>query len=123
MVVVAIAGAAAWLIVTAVGVVHDPNYQTLSHVRMRLDNREVVTHSHPIEGVFWSQYRRRLLGQPWPGSFACPSCLEKYERIEGRKLLDLATSDDSGEMLSLMSRIDREREQARMKGLLEQAGR
>jgi hypothetical protein len=123
MIAVVFAGVAAWLIITAVRVACDPNAEQMSHLRQYRDTGEVVVQSYPIRGVFWPRYWRRLVGRPWPGSYACPSCRERYERSENRRLIDLASSDNGSEILQAMARINEEREEAKMKALLERAGR
>lgn len=120
MVGVALVGVTAWLITTAVRVARDPNAESMVHLRQYRDTGEVVVHAHPIVRVFWPRYWRRVLGQPWPGSYACPSCRERYERAENRQLIDLASSADGFEMLEAMNRINEERVEAKMKELLKQ---
>jgi hypothetical protein len=108
MVSVAVVGVAAWLTITAVRVVNDPNGDGMCHLRMRVDTRELVTQSHPVKGVLWPRYWRRLLGQPWPGSYACPpACRERYERIDGHPLFDLLSGDGGFDMLAVMAQLDR----------------
>jgi hypothetical protein len=123
IIVVAMAAVAAWLLVTADRVRHDPHAEEMSHLRLCRDTAEVVVQTHPIQGVFWSRYWRRLLGQPWPGSFICPSCRERYERSEKRKLIDLASSDDGQKMMDAMAAIQKERQEARENALLHGVGR
>jgi hypothetical protein len=122
IVVVALAAIAAWLLVTADRVRRDPQGEQMSHLRLGRDTAEVVVHTHPIQGVFWSRYWRRLLGQPWPGSFVCPSCRERYERAERRKLIDLGSSDDAQKMFDAMAKIRRGRQEAKEDALLHRAG-
>ncbi len=122
IIVVAIAAVAAWLLVTADRVRRDPHAEEMSHLRLCRDTAEVVVHTHPIQGVFWPRYWRRLLGQPWPGSFLCPSCRERFERSEKRKLIDLASSDDGQKMMDAMAAIQKERQETREKALLHRAG-
>jgi hypothetical protein len=54
-----------------------------------------------LQRIFWSKYRRKVLGPPWPGNFVCP-CKEEFERSQGRKTVDLATSNDMNEMHDLL---------------------
>src|SRR5258705_530428 len=105
MVAVAIAGVAAWLVVTAIRVERDPHAEQMSHLRLVRDTAELCVYTHPIQGVFWSRYWRRLLGQPWPGTFVCPSCREQQERSQKRKMIDLASSSNGQELISIMSGI------------------
>lgn len=108
MVAVAVVGVAAWLTITAVRVANDPNGGGMRHLRMRIDTRELVTQGHPVEGAFWPRYWRRLLGQPWPGSYVCPiACREQHERIDGHILIDLISSDGNFDMLAVMAQLDR----------------
>jgi hypothetical protein len=94
MIVVAVLAVAAWLSATAVLVARDPNAEQMSHLRKRRDTGDLVVQTHSITGTFWPRYWRRLLGRPWPGSYVCPSCRERYERSEGHPLIDLDASDD-----------------------------
>jgi hypothetical protein len=121
MILVAVLGVAAWLARTADLVARDPNAEMMSHLRQRRDTGEFVVQTHPIVGAFWPRYWRRLLGQPWPGSYVCPDCLEKYERLDGHPLIDLASSDDGTELLEEMNRLDEERVEAEMRALLKRA--
>jgi hypothetical protein len=116
MLLVAAVGMAVWLVITAVRVALDPRANQLSHLRLGRDTTELVVHTHPIAGVFWPRYWRRLLGQTWPGSFVCPSCLERYERSENRKLIDLASSDDPLAMDEAKTRIETERGEGMITG-------
>jgi hypothetical protein len=123
MIVVAVVGVAAWLAITAVLVVQDPNAEQMRHLRQQVDTGEYVVQAHPIIGVFWPRYWRRLLGRPWPGSYVCPSCRENYERSEGHPLIDLASSDKGEEMVQEMMRLDQERQDARMREVLGRSGK
>ena len=120
-------GVATWLTITAARVVSDPNGDGMCHLRMRIDTRELVTQGHPIQGVFWPRYWRRLLGQPWPGTYVCsPACRERHERIDGHPLFDMLSGDGGFDMLAVMGQLDRpwqeervRQELARMKEELE----
>jgi hypothetical protein len=108
MVFVAFVGVAAWLTITAVRVVNDPGGDGMSHLRMRVDTRELVTQSHPVEGLFWPRYWRRLLGQPWPGTYVCPpACRARFERMDGHPLFDMLSGDGGFDMLTVMAQLDR----------------
>ena len=109
-------GVVVWMAITAVRVTRDPRANQMSHLRLCRDTAELVVHTHSITGVFWPRYWRGLLGRPWPGSFVCPSCRERYERSENRKLIDLASSDDGGTMIEAMSRIEKERDDTMLIG-------
>lgn len=107
MVAVAVVGVAAWLTITASRVINDPDGDVISHLRMRTDTRGLVTQTHPIGGVFWPRYWRRLLGQPWPGSYVCPpACRQQYERTDGHPLFDMLSGDDGNKMLGLMAQLN-----------------
>jgi hypothetical protein len=123
MILVALATVAAWLLVTADRVRLDPQAEQMSHLRLYRDTAKLVVQTHPIQGVFWPRYWRRLLGQPWPGTFVCPSCRERYERSEKCKLIDLASSDDGQKMINAMGKIERERHAADIEAMLRRAGR
>jgi hypothetical protein len=97
-----------WLFLTAFRVGHDLPGQTIHHLwqdhlwqggasrppgpgpSALMATGDFVVTTHPLTGFagFWPRYWRRLLGQPWPGSFRCPDCpWEKDERFFGRKLI------------------------------------
>jgi hypothetical protein len=123
MIVVAVLAVAAWLSATAVLVARDPHAEQMSHLRQRRDTGDLVVQTHVITGTFWPRYWRRLLGQPWPGSYVCPSCRERHERSDGHPLIDLDSSDDGTKMLNEMSRINRQRQEAEIQALIERTRR
>jgi hypothetical protein len=123
MIVVAVIAVAAWLSATAVLVARDPNAEQMSHLRQRRDTGELVVQTHLITGTFCARYWRRLLGRPWPGTYVCPSCRERYKRRDGRPLTDLDASDDGTKMLNQMSRINHQRQEAEIKTLIERTRR
>src|SRR5262245_48582052 len=117
VVIVAAAGVASWLSATAVGVARDPRGGQMSHLRECPDTGETFIQAHTITGDFWPRYWRRLAGRPWPGSFGCPGCRERFERLVGRRLVDIASSDDGMRMRQAMARLDGERQEARMRAM------
>ena len=79
MIAVALLGVAAWLATGAVLIARDPTVFTMSHFRVRVDTGQTIRYIHPITGVFWPRYWRRLAGRPWPGNYFCPpSCRENH---------------------------------------------
>ena len=123
MIGVAILGVFAWLTITAVSVVRDPNAESMSHLRQRRDTGELIVYSHPTRGTFWPRYWRRLLGRPWPGNYVCPSCRADHEGRDEHALIDLDCSADGTEMLIKMSRLNEDREERRINAILERERR
>lgn len=104
MVLVACAGVAGWLLLAAERVRTEPGSGTVCHLGRYRDNGEPFAYGHGSSPrVFWSKYWRKVLGRPWPGSFACP-CKSEFERDfgRGREVEYLATSNDMNEMHDLM---------------------
>lgn len=100
LVLVAVVGLLFWLIVAADQLRREPNASTLCHLGQFRDNGEPFAHGHASSyWIYWSKYWRKVLYQPWPGSFACP-CKAELERTfgRGRKVEYLATSNDMNEM-------------------------
>jgi hypothetical protein len=105
MIAVAGAGLVFWLILAADQIRREPNASTLCHLGRFLDNGESFTYGHASSRwIFWSKYWRKVLGQPWPGSFACP-CKAELEKTfgRGRKVEYLATSNGMNEMHELLN--------------------
>jgi hypothetical protein len=71
MIAVAAAALFAWLSMTAIRVLNDQAHGGLVH--MQPDENASSGFSfvwHPAP--FWPRYWRRVIGQMWPGSYACP---------------------------------------------------
>jgi hypothetical protein len=104
MMLVAALGLVFWLILAAVQLWREPDASTLCHLGRFCDNGEPFAHGHASSPwIFWSKYWRKVLYQPWPGSFACP-CKAELERTfgRGRKVEYLAISNDMNEMHELL---------------------
>jgi hypothetical protein len=69
MALVALAAVATWLGGAAVRVMDDRRYGSILHHRHRPGECCGFVLFEPAP--FWPRYWRRLLGQPWPGSYAC----------------------------------------------------
>jgi hypothetical protein len=113
MVIVACAGVAAWLLITAARVARDPNGGQMSHLRMDRETAELVVLTHSTNRDFWPRYWRTLLGRPWPARPVCTSCRDCDPWIGTRDWIDVASSPSQQAMLDTMTRILREREAKR----------
>ena len=85
MIIIAIVSVALQMVVTAHHIGYDPECRWILHVWERKEGSKVVmkhTTTTPCVAPFWPQYRRRLLGQQWPGTFRC-ECLNEGDRMLG----------------------------------------
>lgn len=73
MLVVAAFSVASWSAGTAYKVQHDPGSRWVRHVWVRDGGPDDYPNPTTTACVptFWPQYWRKLLGRPWPGTYAC----------------------------------------------------
>jgi hypothetical protein len=119
MLLVATVAVVTWMSITALAVAHDSKAKFIYHLRQNRDTGEVFVDGHLTTDTFWPRYWRRLLGRPWPGSYVCPSCRERQERLEKHPLIDLDSSDDEAKVFAEWGRIEQERRAARLKATRE----
>jgi hypothetical protein len=105
MAVTAATAVALWLGTTAFRVKNDRGSQWISHLWERygsLQPGSIYNSQH--EAPFWPRYWRRLLGQPWPGTYACDPSAESSGRY-GRLVVTIAAPSLRNEVRPIKGRL------------------
>jgi hypothetical protein len=114
---------ALWMAIPAYLVATDSQAGFISHLYMRNDTRQLFAVGQTHADTFWPRYFRRLLGQPWPGSYVCVSCKQAMEKNSGCEVVELESSTDGGYLMGRLQRLDMAHNEAEAQRQLRQMAR